>query len=138
MKDGVRTSKKVESISGLDVLSALVSPPVLERSVMTGVLLPADVTGTNMLETVLENNSVLLGEIFWLSAMLELGELLNGSAVLELGELLNGSAVLEVGDLLNGRAVLEVGELLNGRAVLEVGELLNGRAMLEPRAKLVL
>jgi len=63
---------------------------------MTGVLLPVDVTGTNMLETVLENNSVLLGEIFWLNTMLELGELLNGSAVLGLGELLNGSAVLEL------------------------------------------
>ena len=126
MKDGVRTSKKVESISGLDVLSALVSPPVLERSVMTGVLLPADVTGTNMLETVLENNSVLLGEMFWLNTRLELGELLNGRAVLKLG------------GLLNGRVVLELGELLNGKAVLALGELLKGRAMLEPRAKLVL
>ena len=53
---------------------------------MTGVPLPVDGTGTNMLETVLENNTVLLGEIFWLSTMLELGELLNGSAVLELLE----------------------------------------------------
>ena len=50
---------------------------------MTEVLLPVDVTGTNILETVLENNSVLLGEIFWLNTMLELGELLNGRAVLE-------------------------------------------------------
>lgn len=37
----------------------------------------------DMLETVLENTSVLLGEIFWLNSMLELGELLNGRAVLE-------------------------------------------------------
>jgi hypothetical protein len=52
---------------------------VLERLAMTGVLLPMDVIGIDMLE----NDSVLLGEIFWLSTMLELGELLNGRAVLE-------------------------------------------------------
>jgi hypothetical protein len=50
---------------------------------MTRVLLPVDATGTNMLETVLESNSVLLGEIFGLNTILELGELLNGRAVLE-------------------------------------------------------
>jgi hypothetical protein len=50
---------------------------------MIGVLLPVDVIGIDIPETVLENDSVLLGEIFWLNIVLELGELLNGRAVLE-------------------------------------------------------
>ena len=50
---------------------------------MIGVLLPVDVIGIGIPETVLENDSVLLGGIFWLNIVLELGELLNGRAVLE-------------------------------------------------------
>ena len=61
----------------------LASLVVLKRLAMTGVLLPMDMIGIDMLETVLEINSVLLGEIFWLNTMLELGELLNGRVVLE-------------------------------------------------------
>ena len=50
---------------------------------MIEVLLPVDVIGIDIAETVLENDGVLLGEIFWLNIVLELGELLNDRAVLE-------------------------------------------------------
>jgi hypothetical protein len=78
-----RWSRNFKKSRKLDVPNALASPVVLKRPVMTGVLLPMDVIEIDMLETVLENTSVLLGEIFWLNSMLGLGELLDGRAVLE-------------------------------------------------------